>query len=65
MRLNPQRPVYQYKLDIHDSTPEKVNEALKRFRPELQTHLVLFMNLNQNIYSPKLLQEADKGIALG
>ncbi|CAK87143.1 unnamed protein product (macronuclear) [Paramecium tetraurelia] len=65
MRLNPSRPVYQYKLEITDSSPEKVSEALKKFRPQLQTQLILFMSLNQNIYSPKLIQEADNGLVLG
>lgn len=35
MRFNPSKPIYHYKLEITESTKEKVFEALKLYRPKL------------------------------
>lgn len=65
MRCNPAKPIYHYKLEIPDSTKEKVQEAIKLHRQKLSSLFVQYMNIDQNIYSPKLLQDADKGVLLG
>lgn len=65
MRISTSKPIYHYKLELTESNPEKVVEALKLHRPKLFELLSQFMNVNQNVYSPKLAQGTDLGIPLG
>nr|BAA88525.1 PAP [Paramecium caudatum syngen 3]BAC23150.1 aubergine/piwi homologue [Paramecium caudatum] len=67
LQFSPEKPIYEYILEMNFSTPELIDEALKNYRQQLQQELILYMNINQHIYSPHLIQGDDiqKGKLLG
>ncbi|CAD8044745.1 unnamed protein product [Paramecium primaurelia] len=58
--LLPGRPIYEYELDILNSTPELIQAALKQFRPQILEMLRNYMSIDNKIYSPKIIDGIEK-----
>ncbi|CAD8053244.1 unnamed protein product [Paramecium sonneborni] len=59
--LQTAKPIYEYQLEIENSTPEMIQSALRQFRPQILEMLVNFMSIDNKIYSPKIAEGIEKG----
>ncbi|CAD8133133.1 unnamed protein product [Paramecium octaurelia] len=54
------RPIYEYELEIMNSTPELIQEAFRQYRPKILELLTKYMSIDNKIYSPKIIDGIEK-----
>ncbi|CAK75192.1 unnamed protein product (macronuclear) [Paramecium tetraurelia] len=54
------RPIYEYELEIINSTPELIQAAFRQYRPQILQLLTNYMSIDNKIYSPKIIDGIEK-----